>query len=123
VKGGPLTTAEVEEEIAGVLEHLENLTEEYARVCHAAAEAEADYRLRYFKALLRIKANGVATDDGPRKATDKEADALATVDAADELRAHKITGAYAESTKQALYTHRARLDALRTVAANARALT
>lgn len=122
---GPLTPAMVEEEIDRVLARLEALTEEYARACDAASSAEADYRIDYFKRLLTIKADGLTMPDGTkRKVTDKEAEAHAHLGGQDpgaNYRAYKITAGTQEHLKQALYTQRARLDALRTIAANARA--
>lgn len=120
---GPMTPAEVEAEIGEVLEHLEVLTEEYRRQCEAAAEAEADYRLGYWRIYLTVKDQGLTGSDGTkRKATNDEADGIATTRNEDAFRAYKITAAAVESGRQALYTHRTRLDALRTVAANARTL-
>lgn len=121
---GPLTMGEVEEQIAYVLTRLEELTEEYAHACDAAAAAEADYRVDYWRRFLTIKADGITLPDGSRrKVTDKEAEGHATLAGeheGDAIRAYKITAGTQESLKQALYTQRARLDALRTIAANAR---
>lgn len=118
---GPLTPAEVEEQISAVLDHLEQVTEDYAVAAETAGDAEAEYRIRYWTAFLTAKADGIEQEDGTRaKATEKMAEGHAVVTVADHLRAYKIAAAKADAIKQALITHRTRLDALRTVAANAR---
>lgn len=109
-----LTQHEVEQSIVQISDELARLTEEYASLAESAAEAEADYRHRYFTTIIRLK------DTASARLTDKEAEARATVAAAAELRTYKLTGARLDAAKQALTTHRTRLDALRTLNANLR---
>lgn len=120
--GDVYTMGDAEEEGDRIVRRLDDLSDEYRRDTERAAESEADYRLAYWTTFLQIRANGVRKPDGTvGKATDKEAEGYATTAAERELRAYKITAAKAEATKQALYTHRARLDYVRTKSANARA--
>ena len=124
-----MTQRQIEDGIGELCERLEDLTTDYAQALSEAAEAEASYRLGYYKSLLTTKANGIeqaSNDDGQkprRKATDTEAAAWATVDNEDGFRRYKITAAHAEALKQSLFVQRTRLDALRTLAANVRAQT
>lgn len=112
-----LSQHDIEQQIVQISDRLDELTHDYAAMCDEAGEAEAEYRLRYYNTIMRLK------DAGDRKMTDKEAEARATSAAASEFRNYKITAAKVEATKQALSTHRSRLDALRTLAANVRAVT
>ena len=102
-----------------ISDRLEELTDDYGKLADRAANAEADYRLRFASTLIRLKDGG---SEGKRM-TDKMAEAQASVRAAEELRAYKITAASLDASRQALTAHRARLDALRTLAASARSLT
>jgi hypothetical protein len=116
-----MTMADIEEQIEQVETRLEGLTEQYERDEEAAAEAEADYRIAHAQVFLLIRANGVQRADGSvAKASEKEADAHATVRCADDLRAYKITSGKMRATKQAVEFNFRRLDTLRTRAANAR---
>lgn len=112
-----LSQGEIEQAIMEHVEALEALTEEYAAVCERQGNAEADYRIRYHTLVASLASQ---TD---RKMTAGEREARATVLAETELREYKLATAVMESTKQALYTRRTRLDALRTLAANVRAQT
>jgi hypothetical protein len=116
--GQVLTQHDIEQGIVETSDRLAELTEEYAVLCEVAAEAEADYRLHFYNSLMRLKDAG----DGKRM-TDKEAEARSTSAAAADFRNYKMTAARLDAAKQALATHRTRLDALRTLAANVRAVT
>lgn len=116
-----LTQGQIEDGIEDVLERLELLTDEYAVTCDDSAEAEVAYRVGMAKALLILKSR---PDDTTGKfLSDKAAEARALKIVEPEMHHYKIAAAKVESTKQALYTHRARLDALRTLAANVRGQT
>lgn len=108
-----LSPIEIERRITAIDRELESFTDDYGRTADAAAEAEADYRLRYYQTIMRLKDSG-------QKMTDKEAEARATAAAANEFRAYKLTAARLDAAKQGLQTLRSRLDALRTLAASAR---
>ena len=113
-----LTPVEVERKITEALEALDELTAEFADATRDAAEAEADYRLRLNSTYVRLR-DAHAADTG-RRMTERETEARATLAAANELTAYKITEARVDALRQALNTHRARLDALRTLNANTR---
>lgn len=122
---GPLSQGELEEAIVQIGNSLEDLAEEYAAKSNAAAEAEVAYKLAYYRTFLDLKAHGVlaANADGEpvrRRATEKEAEASATVEAEDLYRAYKITDAASAATRDASFVRRSRLESLRTLAASAR---
>jgi hypothetical protein len=111
-----LTMGQIEDGLQATLARLEELTDTYAEVTDAAAAAEADYRLAYWRVFLDVKASSGAA----RGASDKVAEGRATIAAEEQFRIYKTTAASAESVKAALRTHTSRLDALRTMAANVR---
>ena len=124
-----LSQGEIEAAIMSLSDSLEDLTTEYTTRSDAAAEAETDYRLAYYRAIIAMKASGVNLPDSDGvlvhhfRPSEKLCEAIAVADSADLFRAYKVTAAAADSTKQAIYTRRERLNALRTLAANVRSLT
>lgn len=124
-----LTQGEIEAAILATSDALEDLTRDHAVAADRAAQAEADYKLAYFRTFLAVKGQGVvlADEDGVPvrfpKPTEKVAEAYATTSAADLYVAYKLSAAAADAAKQALFTRRARLDSLRTLSANVRSLT
>ena len=114
-----LTVAQVEDGLQSTLARLEELTDAYAKATDDAAQAEADYRLAYWRTFLAAK----AAAPGARAASDKVAEGRATIASEDAFRLYKTTAAAAESIKAALRTHTSRLEALRTLAANLRVHT
>lgn len=112
-----LTQGEVEEQILDLCDAMERETHAYDEVAHAAAVAEADYKLRLSRALISI------ANSGPARITAAERQARAEVTAAEELRIWKITEARRAACKESLLSLRARLDALRSLSANIRAQT
>lgn len=124
-----LSQGEIEAAIMSLSDSLEDLTTEYTTRSDAAAEAETDYRLAYYRAIIATKASGVNLPDSDgvlvhhSRPSEKLCEAIAVADSADLFRAYKVTAAAADSIKQAIYTRRERLNALRTLAANVRSLT
>ncbi len=110
-----LTQAEIENEILRVTNELEQQTYTFADVADLAATAEADYKLRYARAVVTLSTQSKMT------AADKAA--RAELAAAEQLREWKVADARLKSTKEALLSLRARLDALRSLSANVRAQT
>jgi hypothetical protein len=108
-----LAQVEIENEILAVLDALEDQTHLYDRIAVDAASAEADYKLAYANAIVRLS-------DSQARMTAPEKQARAELHAADELRAWKVLEARRASTKEALLSVRARLDALRSLSANVR---
>ena len=112
--GRLLTQGEIEDAIVGLSENLEALTYTYSDLSDLAAETEADYKIKHSRALV-----GFAADPGI-KMTAAEKQARVDVHCAAELRAWKMAEARRQSTKEALLSIRARLDAMRTLSANVR---
>lgn len=108
-----LTQGDIERSIMAVADELEEETERYDRVANLAADREASYKHAAAKAFVALADSGVKMTAGERQA---RAD-LAVVD---EYRTWKITEAARASSREALLSLRARLDALRTLSANVR---
>lgn len=111
-----LTQGDVEEQILAVSDAIEAEVYRYAGLADAAAEAEADYKLRYARALVRYA-------DSSLKMSIPERNARAELDAAQELRTYRLMDARRQASKESLLSLRARLDALRSLSANIRATT
>lgn len=111
-----LTQGEIEEQMMAAVEALDDTTNDFADVADLAATAEADYKLRHARAIVTL--SGEST-----KMTAPEKAARAELAAATELREWKLATAQVSSTKEALLSLRARLDALRSLSANVRAQT
>jgi hypothetical protein len=107
----PLIQTNIEADILRICDTLEDLTVQLSQVSGERAEAEAEYRYRYARALVEQTAKvPVATKE-----------AVAHLKATNSFRDWKILEAREKTTQQALFTHRSRLDALRTISANVRA--
>lgn len=112
----PLSQVEIEDGITTVADALEAETEQFAALAELAATLEADYKLSYARAF-------VALASAQSKMTAPEKQARAELHAAEQLREWKVAEARRLASKEALLSMRARLDALRTVAANIRGMT
>ncbi len=108
---GPLIQVNLEAQMLRICDELEKMTEELARVSALRAEAEAEYRHRYARALVE--------QQGKVPVATKEA--VAQLKATNSFRDWKINEAREKTTQQALVAFRSRLDALRTISANVRA--
>ena len=111
-----LAQPEIEQRILDTLAALEEETYAYAQMSDLAAQSEADYKIRAAKALVFESA------DHP-KMTIGERQARVEISCAVELRAWKVAEARRQTSKEALLSLRARLDALRSLSANVRAQT
>lgn len=107
----PLTPAEVEEAIRDMLIVLEDDVEELERRNIAAAIATTEYRVRKAQMTLRSERKTVVLKE-----------AAATEATADELLARELTIALRDSAQEAIRVRRGELEALRTIAASARAV-
>lgn len=107
-----LTTVDIEDEIERLGANLEDATEGFAQLSDEAAEAEVAYKLSKARAFL--------TATGPNQ-THRESVAL--LQAETEYRRYVIADAKLRAQSELLRTLRARLDALRTLAANVRSQT
>lgn len=110
-----LTAGQVENQILRISDELDDETHRYAQVAEMAAEAEANFKGAYHRAFLEA-----ADADGAR-VTVPEREARAHLAADEAFRVWKIMEARQDAGKQAQQSMRARLDALRTIAANIRA--
>lgn len=109
-----LAQVEVEQQILDVCDALDVETHRYSEVADLAADAEADYKLAYARAVVGLAAHG------SMKMTAADRQARAELSAAEQLRVWKIADARRAATKEALLSLRARLDALRTLNASIR---
>jgi len=117
-----LTQGEVEQEIMALSDELAEETRRYADVSELAADHESAYKERHAKAVIHVYEQVGITADA-KKLSASERDARIDLLCQDGYATWKVTGARAEASKQALLSLRARLDALRTLAANIRAQT
>jgi len=115
---GPIIQTEVEQLMAVLGRELEEGTEQYAKIAEERAVAEADYKERYHTALVR---QADSQYDHGLKFTASQKEARAALVAKEELRRFKLLEAREKATQQFLISIRARLDSLRTMAANVRA--
>lgn len=107
----PLSASEVEGEIRRLLDRMEELTQQIAREAEEAGRSEAAHKAAYATNYLQFEGAGHLREQ------------QATQQTAGLFRARKIAEAKYYSTKEALGTVRAQVDALRTIAANIRGQT
>ena len=117
-----LTQAEVEAGIADTVERLDALTAEYGAAADHAAESEHLYRTKRNRALVQEAHDPRPLPNGAKTTADYR-EAQAELAAADEAYVYRMADARLRTLREALTTHRARLDALRTLSANVRAQT
>lgn len=118
MRNGPIVQTEVEQLMAVLGSQLEEGAEVYAKLAEERAVSEADYKERYWTALIRQVDS--STGNGPRY-TAAQKEARAGLVAKEEWRRFKLLEAREKAAQQYLITIRARLDSLRTIAANVRA--
>ncbi len=113
-----LTQADIEERIIETVDALDELTHEFAEIGRTAALAEVEYRRN--KAMMTL---AVIQQPSGKPISAKERDARIDLASIESKESHEVTAAALEATREALRTHRTRLDSLRTLAANVRAQT
>jgi hypothetical protein len=116
----PLAQVEIERAIVDICDDLEAATEEFARICDEQAVAENAYKRKLTRAIVTLASSGVMADG--RKSTADYRENQAAITAEDEGARYRILDARLRAVKEALITKRARLDALRTIAANVRSM-
>jgi len=116
----PLAQVEIERAIVDLCDELEVTTEEFARICEEHSGAENAYKRKLTRALVTLGSSGVMSDG--RKSTADWREAQASVTSEDEGARYRILDARLRAVKEGLITKRARLDALRTIAANVRSM-
>lgn len=112
-----LTQAEIEDAIMRLSADLEDETYRYAALGDDAAEAEAAYKGKHARAIVRLAAESGA------KSTAAERQARADLSAIEELRIYRIADGRRSASKERLLSLRSRIDALRTLSANVRHAT
>lgn len=113
-----LNPAQVEGEIVRLSDLLEERTSDFTVAIERAARAEARYKYRAAQCLLEVIAEASGT-----RTTVQEREARVAVLTADEHSTYLIDTATAKSVKESLTALRAQIDALRTLAANHRAMS
>lgn len=111
-----LTQASIEAQILRLSDELESETERYADLAQLAAETEADWKQAHATTVVALASSDQRTSMDVRRAT-------AELDNAHLLRVWLIAEARRATCRETLISLRARLDALRTLAANVRAQT
>ena len=116
-----LSQAEIEHMIVDTAESLELLVEEYAAISEAAGVSEVDFkREQALTVIHQIDNPPLDAYDKPRKMLAAERDARVEVECNDARRAAAIAASRREVARESMNTHRTRIDALRTLAANVR---
>lgn len=108
-----ISQAEVEQRIVMLTEQLDEQTTLFSSISEDRAEAESAYRYAF--------ARGIVEQAGKVPVATKEA--VAHLRSPEAFRQWKILEAREKATQQKLMAIRAQLEALRTIAANVRALT
>lgn len=116
----PLSQVEIESQIVSICDDLEATTEEFSRLCEEHAVAENAFKRTHARALVTLASAGTMPDG--RKSTADWREAQSQVTSEEEAARYRILDARLRATKEGLITKRARLDALRTIAANVRAM-
>lgn len=106
----PLNQAQIENQLDALGDRLADEVERYAVLTVERAQAEADYKRRYHRAILQTTSGTVA-----------QKEAHAHLRAADDFRNWKIAEAQEKATQQALIALRTRIETARTISANVRA--
>lgn len=107
----PYSQAGSEVHMMELAEALEQAVEDMRVVAEEAAHAEADYKERYWTALLRAERSTVG-----------EREAVAGLYASKEFRTHRVLAARVSSSRDYMKAIQAKIDALRTIQANVRAI-
>lgn len=111
-----LSQHDVEQRMIEIDDALAETTLAYADLADAAADAEAVYKEQLARALLAVAASA-------DKATAAVRQARAELACVDAFRTYKLADARRGACREALLSYRARLDSLRTLNANIRAVT
>ena len=106
----PLNQVDVEERLDALGERLLSEVDRYANLTVERAEAEADYKRDYHRAILQAQGGTVA-----------QKESAAHIHAAKAFRKWKIVEAQEKATQQALIALRTQIESARTISANVRA--
>jgi hypothetical protein len=105
----PHSLADIERTIAGLMRDVARATDEVHHRAQAAARAEVTYRVKFAQQMLQAEGSMDLRKAAAEVACEKE------------LGERKMAEALLMSAQEAGRSHRARLDAARTVCANVRA--
>lgn len=106
--------AEIENRLLNGVDQLEKRTSTYGKRAQEAAEAEAEYKVAYARAFVRI------TDADPKLAATK-AEQRATLQVEQELRKAKLASSVASYALESVRSARDEINALQSVSASVRA--
>ncbi len=111
----PLTQVEIEDSIVQLCDELEIECERFAAVSQERAIAESEYKERFWVSIVKLM-------DSPTYKTAGQREAAANLWAKGEWRKYKLLEAQEKATQQKMMMLRTRLEAVRTIAANVRAV-
>lgn len=106
----PYSQAHAEHQMIDLATALETAVEELRVIVEDAANAESDYKEKYWTALLRCERNTVG-----------EREAVAGLYAAKEFRAWRLLHGRVSATRDYMRAIQTKIDSLRTISANVRA--
>lgn len=112
-----MNPVEVDEQLVRLADLLEDQARANYRLAIAAAEAEAEHKSAVATTQLIVRDEAVRQG---QKLTEAQVDAKVTDQTMDLLRDRLIAQAKHEAARDSLFATRARLDALRTIAASVR---
>ena len=112
----PISQHEVEQRILRISDDLDSTVDLLASLLVERANAEADYKEQFARVMV-----GLAASSSRLPVAAKEAAATSRTTA--EFRSWKLWEAREKACQQKLHSLRSQLDALRTIAANVRAVT
>jgi len=109
-----LTPVEVESRLLDLCDLLAAQTEEARTLAIQAAELESRWRLNRARQALKIRAAA------EQRLTEGAVEAMVTDATAEDYHRMRLAQAEADAARDAMFSTRARLDALRTIAASMR---
>lgn len=108
-----ITQIDIEEQMLRICDRIEQDIDLLADLSTQRAEAESAYKYRHARSMVEQTA----------KVPVASKEAIAHLRASEEYRQWKVLEGREKATQQSLLASRARLDALRTISANVRAMT
>lgn len=119
--GEVVSQGEVERSILRLSDRLETMTSELITYAEAAKRAEVNWKRTAAATRIPRRVSGGHGPGG--RATEQEIEDHVMVKHADLYEAYKIAEGVYESHRDAMFSVRAQMDALRTIAANIRSQT
>lgn len=114
-----ITPAEVERSIMRISTELEEMIGDLTQAADTAKRAEVTWKRN--QAMTRITRRRTGGTGPGGRATESEVDDFALNKHGDDYEHYKVSEGVYEALRDAMFTKRAQLDALRTIAANIRA--